>query len=469
MSNTLGNQTIELKLNEQSLLTKNIQIEQVATINLLTPSIFIAGNPTSIKSYITLGKYNITSYTWEMGNGDKITNKQSEIIYSYNSTGNYQITLTLQDAGNFKSSRTFNILVQSAREAANETLISKLQDLEDIKSSINDYDEFTKSLLENELNIVELEDKLKNLQREYSVASINDETKFSDIMQELNALEIPSSIITTQNTQPLEFYFSEDAIDLEIVSQVAGGKYEGFEEEYINGIYLWNQENSQLKISTKEVSAIYNLEILPIVKIFDLQIQLDEEFEYDVYLFIEQLENLKFKESYKEKVKASYNYLPLTKKENSITFSTTEEIEFVDLPVFVSPGFGKLGVTTPKLPIIKEFPLKTFFIVLGIIIMGGIVGYFALHYWYKSKYEGYLFRNKRDLYNILQYIHYGKRNGLKDAELENRLKNTGWKKEQINYAIKKYKGENTGIPKLRLGELGGLFKKKANFSKSKSP
>ena len=119
--------------------------------------------------------------------------------------------------------------------------------------------------------------------------------------------------------------------------------------------------------------------------------------------------------------------------------------------------------------IIKEFPLKTFFIVLGIIIMGGIVGYFALHYWYKSKYEGYLFRNKRDLYNILQYIHYGKRNGLKDAELENRLKNTGWKKEQINYAIKKYKGENTGIPKLRLGELGGLFKKKANFSKSKSP
>jgi hypothetical protein len=84
----------------------------------------------------------------------------------------------------------------------------------------------------------------------------------------------------------------------------------------------------------------------------------------------------------------------------------------------------------------------TWMIVLLVI---ALAVYIALQEWYKRKYESYLFKNPSDLYNIINFVHNSRKNGLDDSEAAKKLKTAGWTGEQITYSFHKLDGKRTGM------------------------
>jgi hypothetical protein len=84
-------------------------------------------------------------------------------------------------------------------------------------------------------------------------------------------------------------------------------------------------------------------------------------------------------------------------------------------------------------------------VVIGTIAVIGVVSYILIGKWYQRRYESYLFKDRNDLYNIINYIHASKNKGLKGIEIEKNLRKSKWTAEQISYVMKRYAGKKVGI------------------------
>lgn len=82
----------------------------------------------------------------------------------------------------------------------------------------------------------------------------------------------------------------------------------------------------------------------------------------------------------------------------------------------------------------------------------------------KKKYELHLFKSEQELQNLIESIKNSRDNNISYNEITDKLIKHGWSKEQINYAIKKSRGEKTRpyelIPMDRI--LDSFKKKKKN-------
>ena len=68
----------------------------------------------------------------------------------------------------------------------------------------------------------------------------------------------------------------------------------------------------------------------------------------------------------------------------------------------------------------------------------------------------YLFKNANDLHNLISFASAAFRKGDGKEEIRKKLKQAGWGSEQIDYALKKIKGEKIGMPEVKLES--NLFK-----------
>jgi len=162
-------------------------------------------------------------------------------------------------------------------------------------------------------------------------------------------------------------------------------------------------------------------------------------------------------------------YIPIgSGATKSINFLVSEYIQISDLGIYMSPSLEQLSIavglgTYPK-P--KRFPIGTFIWIIIALIIITFAAYIALQEWYKRRYEVYLFRSKDDLYNLINFFSNSRKAGVSVEETINKLKKSGWKGEQIDYAIKKLEGKRTGmyeIPIFRFFEqrkLGEEMKKR---------
>jgi hypothetical protein len=166
------------------------------------------------------------------------------------------------------------------------------------------------------------------------------------------------------------------------------------------------------------------------------------------------MQGLEFEMDYSPGQEGNYYYLNLDNfNGNKISFITSENVDFTNVPLFISPALENI----PRTESIEYTEGKTqmsvskwiFFglIVLFLLVIAGVI-YAIVQSWYDKKYENYLFPNRNNLYNLIIYINNSKKRGVKDDEIVKNLKESKWTQEQIRYVMRKYAGKRTGMAKL---------------------
>nr|MBI4156941.1 PKD domain-containing protein [Candidatus Woesearchaeota archaeon] len=457
--NNLGAYTFKLNLDNSKLYEKEVEVKKGVEIISLNTIKTAAGFPTNFKVRFSAPENTtITEYKWDFySNGTiRITDANQE-IYTYSSIGNYPLTLTLKDSKGGISSKVFNIEVGSAKDILSDLIIEKQEDLANIKGGILDYDLFSAEVIEKVLDLTKIEQELEFLQSNYTlIKDTGTETQFQILLSKILDIELPRDITKSLDSAPFTFFPKKENINLNAIEIIAGGIYDAdLEEEYKDALLTWDLNNVQAKISQKEFSAIYDSgeepsprddSGEPLLNVFKLEIK-DLGAQENFFVFAKTMEGIGFKQNLSYNDDAEYYYKEFTG--GNIEFYTTEDINFENLPVFISPSLDALSVidteTTPE-KAGKKFRWSLFVLILFLVIILGAVVYFLLYKWYKNKYENYLFKNKNDLYNMVTYIHGAKQQGKKDDEISKDLRKSGWSNEQINYVMKKYSGKKTGMP-----------------------
>ncbi len=463
------NITYRLNLNGREIFSEKIFITKPSiTIKGITPTTTANGYPTKFGVMVSSSK-NISKYYWDFGDGKTEQTSVNYVSHTYNSTGNYNFKITVTDTGNSNSSGTFEVIVGSAESVISSVLNTSMENLNYINNQIKSFDVFSKNRLDSTLDLTASNEALNEIQRRYNLADSEDEYK--TILDDLLKINIPKSVKVRTSTSSITFYPEEGNINLEVLKEIGGGDYDEQDENgYIEEIYGWNQENMETKISFKEFAAEYGNYEEPVLRIFDVSVEEKKSLSTEPYLVIRNIDNLQFKESYKEDEILEYTYITLEHPEQTISFSTTEDVDFTTLPLFISPKLDRLNVA--DVDAYEEFEdgidgkWKLFALIFGLIIMIAFVIYIILQEWYKRKYEDQLFKNKNNLYNLVVFIENSRKSGKTDKQISNELKKSGWSSEQITYALKKHAGKRTGMIEIPITRIFGKSDKTETKSAS---
>ena len=433
-----GNYTASLSLSDNNIFSDQISVGEVPTIKYLTPLETAVKYPTNFRVMVN-STDNITSYTWDFGDGDIQTTTTDNIVYSYNESGTYELTISTLDSSGRTSSKMFNVTVTPASEIVPLLLQGTNENINSIQNQLSNFSDFEQRSINSLLKLNDTLVLISDLNN--SISDNTSETDYEAILQQLLDIKIPQSIERTASSSNILFYPQIDNIDLNALKQITKESYgnEG-EDAYKNAILAWNEANVDVSLDYNEISAVYEDYEEPLLKTFDMTFTKKGETNSS-YVIIKDLTDLFFSDNYSQQEESGYTYLKLNDQKTEIIFSTTDNVDFVNLPLFVSPKISDLSVEGT----VTSFQQNsqrwvTFGIIAGLVIVGGLGLWFVIRMWYRKKYENYLFKNKNNLYNLVNYIDAEKKKGTIEKDIRTKLKKTGWNLEQVNYALKKYSG-----------------------------
>jgi PKD repeat protein len=451
---------VSVSLNNEELFEQTIIVGNVPIINYVTPiktaikysTKFLAGATSNL---------NITSYKWNFGDGDIETTLKNNVTHTYESSGSYNLMLTVTNSAGINSSKNFSITVSPASEIVPDLILEASESILSLETKINEFTGFKKISIQNAFDIEDLKDKMLILKDRESKATL--ESDYESILEELRTLEIPASVGETSAGQGIIFYPEKENINLDVLKEIGGGSYNsGKEDEYKEAILSWGVDNLNVVLNFNEISAIYEDYQEPAVKIFEINITKNSE--ESAYLIIKDMENIIFQEDYSIEEYDGYKYITINEGTQKIIFSTTEDLNFLTLPIFISPSLSEVTIAEwsafDDSGSLKRWILFTI-IAVGVLFCTFIV-YIVLQSWYKRKYESYLFKDRNNLYNLINYVKSSRENGMKDKDIENNLEKAGWTSEQLRYVMRKFAGKNTGLPEIPIKKI---LKEKENKTK----
>lgn len=439
---SIGNYSFSLKFNSQNIITKKIEVKEVPIIKSITPTSVAAANPT--KFTVNAGsKNNITSFLWDFGDNITETTSGNKTTHTYNEIGVYNLIIKATDKKNLSSSKTFVINVSSSKNLINSNLNQMKKDLSDLEKEISYLEPFYQEAINSSLNLSYTHERINALKTEYENATT--ESEYNEIVTELFSITIPEGIARSGSAEGVTLIAGPDYVNLDVIKEIGGGSYEaGKEEGYVNGVLSWQRENLDVNMNFDEFSGRYEGYIEPITRIFKINIEQKKDISYDYYLIIPELTGFETDASFE--VKSGYIYINI-KDKDTVEFSTTEDINPTNLPAFISPAISQLSVieetTLPEEKSLSKWVI--FGLVIFFLLVIAFIVYIVLQEWYKKRYENYLFKNKNDLYNMINYVNNAKRKGLENKQIEENLKKAGWSSERIVYVMKKYAGKRTGM------------------------
>jgi len=456
---TFGESNLSLTFGGAQIFSQSITIEKIPQIVSINPTTIIAGFPTHFTSQIEMFNDNltkITNYEWRFGN-DSVKTLSNDAIYTFNKIGTSTITVVITDSNQHTSSKTFNVEISTAKQAVSSLLKKDFDNLNNIKSMIENFSPFEQDSLKSVLNFNMLDTAISSIQQKNATA-ISDQD-YINIMPQLVNLSVPGSIDVTKSVDSLLFFPSKKNINLNILKKIGGGDFGTQESQYADSVLAWNLNNVQTRLSSKGFTAAYDNNEKEILNTFELKIGEGSEVK-GAYLIMPKFEGIKFKQDYSQKENEGYMYIQLNGGED-IIFSTTEKVDFLNFPAFISPPISRLSIQKAPLLDTEKISKQTLIILVTLLVtFVGFIIYLALQQWYKRKYENFLFKNRNDLYNIVSYIQNMKKQGIEDSKVASGLRKSGWSSEQVDYIMKKYYGRMTGMFEIPIDKIINLFKKK---------
>ena len=455
---SVGNKTLQLKLNDVLITSKSINVLNVPQIVSIAPTQTGALVETNFYAIIGAGAGNISSYIWNF-NGTTRTTSINLVKYSFPDTGTYNLKLTVvNNAGN--STKTQTISVVSPRAYLNSSITSARTKVIKINNFTSKLPVFTKDYINQMLDINNLTSELNSLETR-SHGSVSDSEALA-IMSDLNALDIPDSVAVTQNISNFKFIPDVSQLDINDLKLTgAFATYNRTADEYNNAVLNW-MKDVNIKISSTTYSAIYSSDdVVGLASYIKLSISSPDA--VDLFFVVnENINDVRFKDTTNAKslVSDSTGF--------SITGVTTKTVELIipgiisidSMPIYISPSLSKLEFSmTPVCNNNNECdegenifncrkdckPTKKMIIYMILLLFAFFVVYIIMQEWYKRHYEKHLFPNRNDLYNVISYMATAYNQGVNKNEFFSQLGNQKWTREQISYSWNKFRGKRTGM------------------------
>ena len=462
-----GKKNLKLYLGNTKLIDEDIEVLPAPIIRDIQPRNIPAG----VEIFFIAdadSEYNISSYLWNFGDGTKITSKANGASHVYNKIGSYTIILNATDIKGITASKSFPIVVGSPREIINNIFAEKKKNLNDTFADIGNFSDWQARKLREILNIENYAEEIDNLEKMKKNASTDNE--FLEIALSLQELDIPRGVFTSSQRN---FLIIPDAgnIKPEIIGRVSGESAGSFADTYRGQIASWQLENIEGRFETKEISVLKDSGREVILNSYALDFNAGN----DAYFVVNKpRDELSFKTAYKFK-NDSFAVFSILKGANNIEFaSITGEAGFFFSPKLSTflvgieigecnfngvceSGRGENSSNCPN--DCKPIGKAILYILLALFIV--LVIYTMIQVWYMLRYENYLFRDRRYLFNLLNFIDNARKKLWDDRKIRQALKEQGWNGEQIIYALKKSRGERTGLLEIiPVSKIADYYEKK---------
>lgn len=480
ISDSIRNLTASIRINnaDSAIIRKEIQIRAIPKIKDLSPLSVPARIPTNFVVYFESSNTNISDIIWNFGDGslEEITNKTS-IKHTYQNLGNYSINIKVTNR-NGENNRTFRINVVSPKSFINSTIVNYRKDIASFENQTLALPELIKSQVEKYVNLTELKYTI-NLQERTFEDGFTDDTKAVQIMSELVSLKIPIKIYISNNLRPSSFFMNRDQLDLNKLTVLGAGAADETPDSYYTGINNWLKDNMDLTVESKGYSISFrdgNDEAV----FTDLKFTLSPKSSLDnVYLIING-DPQKIKIVDDPGFKSNADYLGIEFSEidqpKTVEFLYPQAIDPLNLPIVISPSFNQIskgvlinpencnlnkkcenemGENSSNCTDCKKSWFWIALIGLILLLIVAFILYIILQEWYKRRYESHLFKDRNQLYNLINFINNSEIQGISKEEVFKKLREMKWSNEQLIYAWNKLHGKRTGmweIPIFRAAE-----------------
>lgn len=425
-----GNYTLKIYFDNYLIATETFYVEDVPIIAAIIPNKVIVNEETEFRIIAYSPNGNIINYEVNWGDGSSIESNSNGIFeHKYSNSGKYLVTVKVVDEKNFFGVRGFEIVVGIDKDTLNSSLNKAINDIENFENNLSG--EFYKSWLIDLIELNETKNKLREL-----LVNLSSGGDLDSIKNEFDNLKnkIPKNIMISNYPQ-ITYIVNWEKINLDNVERILGN-CNCDSDSCKKSLALWN--NKKLKISGKIVNIIfYNGETKKITVIYlslinngNIIVELPSS---DIY-------------SYK-----NFNDLG-----NAISFNTTSveiaynnEIIPYEVNIYATPNnideieceeiYGE-----PELYEKRKSPLLFISIILIILVIIGLIIIWAPHIIKNLKIkqkekEKKLFPYAADYYNLFNFVSNSLKSGKKENEIRQQLLNAGWKKQQVDYIIKKVK------------------------------
>ena len=407
-------------------------------------------------------------YTWDFGDGSfPKTSFEDNIEHTYIEKGSYQLTVNIIGE-NLDISKTVSVDVTSPYKAINDTIKKYRDNLENIENSLNLLPAWIEERIRKIADLDSLKEAVDRSEKNYKQTFESEEVELIEIMNNLVVLNIPTDLVEDRVINPSQFIQSKERLDINVLEELGAGTVNEEKDKYYDSINKWLRENMDTSFESKTYIFTYedaSDEIL--LSHLKLIIKPKKEIE-EFYVVIEgNPSEIKFNEDYGERELNSglwigYSLLPEGELK-TIEFLYPSTIEFLDLPIYVSPEFRKLefgfdlGVCNYNNICEDNFgetykncrndckPYTLTIIYLIILIFMALLAYIILQEWYKKYYQSHLFPDKNQFFNIMAFMKNAELNKLNKKQIFEKLLPYKWTHEQLTFAWNKYHGKRTGM------------------------
>ncbi len=400
-------------------------------------------------------EFNITSATWDFGDGSTEEGSGKSINHAYSDIGTYNLRVDIERKDGVTAVKNFDIIVGNPKEAGNKTLNDYRNRIANITKQVDRYSADIRAVLIEALELDEIKKAVDDIEKSYNNAS--SEEDYIKVIDELLALEIPY-IVKNSIEEIFPLIAGIDDIDISYLEELSKEESED-EDAVVAGIAKWMNANYKATADYSVISSFTEDGREDLLSSYNLKITPISELKENAYLFIDYpFESIKFQKDYGQKSvgEGSGAYIPLDKNSQSIEFYIEESVTASELGAYISPELKGLSIVEDDdgkeicdpeedEDCEKQFPLTNFLIWISVLFVITLIAYIILQEWYKRHYENHLFKNKQDLYNLVNFIYNSRMAGLHDDEIRKKLKASGWSGERINYAFKKIDGKRTGM------------------------
>ena len=442
--NITGKKTFRLEFDGNSLFSEKINVTTGFSFNI-KPKFVLIGRRTLFE-VIILG--NVSKTEWDF-NGTSLSSNTKGINYKFEEEGDFDIEVEVTKLSGKKSTKKFTITVGDAKTSANLTIQDYEKRIANITSEFNSLPGWVKVEVEKQINIIELNNSIARARDDFELGSSDDD--YLEVVNKLGELNVPYSISKSSGgTTPIESGL--DGIDVSYIEEISTREAED-EDDLIDAISSWISANYDINIEYDVISAFGDEGKSDLVTKFKVKINGKTGASSEgIYLFIDfPFDEVVFASDSGRSVgqgAGTYVFFAAPDEAGDVEFLIPERIDIQDLGVYISPEVSKLTIESGRIEGPggeKKFKTGGFTLWIIVLLVVVLVIYVILQEWYKRNYESRLFKNKDDLYNLINFVFNGRAHGLKDGEVRHKLGGSGWRGEQINYAIRKLDGKRTGM------------------------